>query len=89
MTSKECNGQCDLPPVDTFEEPQLSIRRSDLLVFFRNKSIRLGQITSIGPKNLKVSVCDMKSNTKIPANTDLVPMTVYVERKILDSLETE
>lgn len=80
-STKECDGTCPMPLVE--EEEATPISKGDLVIFTRNGKVRTGRVVSLGSKNIGLSVYDMKSNTKIPANSELVPVTVFVEAEVL------
>lgn len=79
-------GDCPISasePEVTIEET-IALHKKDLVVFIRNNTIRLATVVSKGNKYLGLNVLGMKSNTKIPADTELIPVTVFVSKEILE-----
>lgn len=75
-------GDCPIPASEP--EETITLQKKDLVVFTRNNTIRLATVVSKGNKHLGLSVLGMKSNTKIPADTELIPVTVFVSKEILE-----
>jgi hypothetical protein len=88
-------GNCPLPTEQDEVEEEKEIRetillcKEDLVIFNLRGNVRSGKVISKGKVHLGIDTIGMKSNTKIPATTEFVPMTVFVEKAILDSLKAE
>jgi len=81
------SGACPMPA--ELEVEETLIAKNDLVIFNLRGNVRSGKVISKGKVHLGIDTIGMKSNTKIPVTTELVPMTVFVEKAILDSLEAE
>lgn len=79
-------GNCPLP-TEQAEVEETLIAKGDLALFYLRGKVRPGIVFSKGKVHLGIDTIGMKSNTKIPATTEFVPMTVFVEKAILDSLK--
>jgi hypothetical protein len=55
----------------------------------RGNKVRLGVITSVGPKKIGARVLGMKTRTSIPVDGEetLFPITIYVTKEVLSELE--
>lgn len=81
-------GDCPMPTLDEVIELEdsLPLTKGDLILFNLRGKVRSGKVISKGSKFLGIDTIGLQSNTKIAADTELVPMTVFVEKTVLDSL---
>ncbi|MBD2201765.1 hypothetical protein H6G33_10440 [Calothrix sp. FACHB-1219] len=69
------------------ERQEQSIKKGDLLLFNRNGTIRTGIVQTKGRSRISINVAQMKTNTQIPVDSELVPVTIYVTKEVLNMLE--
>lgn len=82
-------GNCPIPTQEVAEvEEVLTVNKGDLVIINRNEKIKVGKVEKKGSKYVDLNVFNMTSNTKREIK-ELVPVTVFVEKAVLDSLETE
>lgn len=81
-------GNCPIPEANNVEEAEGNlVQKGDLIIFNLRGKVRSGKVISKGSKFLGIDTIGLQSNTKITADTEFVPMTVFVEKAVLDSLE--
>lgn len=85
-------GACPMPA--TFDEvaeleDAPSLAKGDLVIFNLRGKVRSGKVISKGNKFLGINTIGLQTNTKIPVETEFVPVTVFVEKAVLDSLEVK
>jgi hypothetical protein len=80
---------CSMPTLDEVAELEDSqpIVKGDLVIFNLRGKVRSGRVISKGKAYLGIDTIGLQTNTKIPVETELVPVTVFVEKAVLDSLE--
>ena len=84
------SGACPMPESTVESEvEEILITKSDLVIFNLRGKVRPGKVISKGKKFLGINTIGLQTNTKIPVETEFVPVTVFVEKAVLDSLEAE
>jgi hypothetical protein len=73
--------------MDTTE--QVLCAKGDFVLFNRNKKVRVGKIISKGSKSIGLEVANMSSNTKIPTETPLQLVQVWVTVDVAKELGFE
>lgn len=80
------SGACPMPE-STVESELETVAKGDLVIFNLRGKVRSGKVISKGKSNIGIDTIGLKTNTKIPVETELVPVVVFVEKAVLDSLE--
>lgn len=92
MEDQQCTinlaDSCNCESTETKETTMPEAELGSLVIFNRNGKVRVAKVISAGPVNLGLNVFGMKTNTKIPSSTELVPMTVYVDPKTVEGIST-
>lgn len=89
MNSEELNTieDCACPmPVAPTKTVETKLTKGSYVLFNRNGKVKAGKVISKGGSKIGLDVIDMKSNTKIEASTELVPMTIFVTKEVMDTL---
>ena len=81
------SGACPLP--ESTVEPVETLAKGDLVIFNLRGKVRPGKVISKGKVSLGIDTIGLQTNTKIPVETEFVPVVVFVEKDVLDSLEAE
>ena len=64
-----------------------SLAKGNLVIFNLRDKVRSGKVISKGKSSIGIDTIGLKTNTKIPVETEFVPVIVFVEKAVLDSLE--
>jgi hypothetical protein len=76
-------------PEPTEVEPVKTVAKGKLVIFNLRGKVRPGKVISKGKVSLGINTIGLQTNTKIPVETEFVPVIVFVEKAVLDSLEAE
>lgn len=84
-------GNCPIPTLDEVAklEDAPSLAKGDLVIFNLRGKIRPGKVISKGKVSLGIDTIGLQTNTKVTADTEFVPVTVFVEKAVLNELERE
>ena len=66
-----------------------SLAKGNLVIFNLRDKVRSGKVISKGKSSIGIDTIGLQTNTKIPVETEFVPVVVFVEKAVLDSLEQE
>lgn len=65
---------------------QVSCTKGNVVIFKRNKTTRVGKVIKKGPASIGLDVHGMQSNTKIPADTSLQLVQVWMTKELVNEL---
>lgn len=82
-------GACPVLELTEIEPVEETVSRGDLVIFNLRGKVRPGKVISKGKVSLGIDTIGLQTNTKIPAATEFVPVVVFVEKAVLDSLAVE